>query len=303
MPRVLHTAQALVDVVVEVPALPARGGNVNAVSSARYAGGAATILLAAARHGAHAVLGGAHGTGPNGDLVRRVLTESGVAIAADPIPGLDTGECLVLVEPTAERTFVTTYGAERRITPESLRLLEPEPGDLLCVSGYSLFEPTRDPLLAFLAEVPDGVEVVLDPGAPFAEFPVELRREVMRHVTVWTSNAEEARAVTGIESVWDTPAAIRRRMGNRAAVVVRDGVRGCMVFHHGRGTVIPAFPQVAVDTNGAGDTHTGVMLAERSLGADWESAALRANAAAAISVTRRGPSSVPTRDEVDDFLS
>ena len=30
MPRVIHTAQALVDAVMEVPALPARGGNVMA---------------------------------------------------------------------------------------------------------------------------------------------------------------------------------------------------------------------------------------------------------------------------------
>ena len=55
--------------------------------------------------------------------------------------------------------------------------------------------------------------------------------------------------------------------------------------------------------SGAGDTHTGVLLAERALGADWESAATRANAAAAIAVTRRGPQSAPSRAEVDAFLS
>ena len=82
-----------------------------------------------------------------------------------------------------------------------------------------------------------------------------------------------------------------------------DGERGCMVFHHGRGTQIPAFPQKAVDTNGAGDTHTGVLLAERALGTDWESAATRANAAAAIAVTRHGTESAPTRAEVDAFLA
>ena len=49
MPRVIHTAQALVDAVLEVPALPTRGGNVMATSYQRYAGGAVTILLAAAR--------------------------------------------------------------------------------------------------------------------------------------------------------------------------------------------------------------------------------------------------------------
>ncbi|MBP2410382.1 PfkB family carbohydrate kinase [Brachybacterium fresconis] len=303
MSRVLHTAQALVDVVVEVPALPPPGGNTNATSETRYAGGAATILVAAARTGARAVHGGAHGTGPNGDLVRSVLAADGVAVSAAPRPDSDTGSCLVFVEPSAQRSFVTIYGAEREITAASLATLAPEPGDLLCVSGYSLFDPTREPLLEFLETLPDGVEVVLDPGEPFASFDREVQDRVLERTTVWTSNADEARALTGLDAPEDTPEALRRRIGSHAAVIVRDGERGCIVFHHGRGTEIPAFPQRAVDTNGAGDTHTGVLLAERALGADWESAATRANAAAAIAVTRKGPESAPTRAEVDAFLA
>lgn len=303
MPRVLHTAQALVDVILEVDALPTRGGNANARSERRYAGGAVTTLLAAARTGAEAVHGGAHGTGPNGDLIREVLGADGVALSDAPREGADTGYCVVLLEPSAERTFLTVYGAEREITGASLATLAPQPGDLVCVSGYSLFEPTREPLLEFLEALPDGVDVVLDPGDPFASFPAEVQRRVLARTTVWTSNADEARALTDLDHLEDTPEAIRRRMRPDSVVIVRDGDKGCFVFHHGRGTGIPAFPQTPVDTNGAGDTHTGVLLAERALGADWESAATRANAAAAIAVTRRGTESAPTREEVDDFLA
>ena len=195
------------------------------------------------------------------------------------------------------------YGAEREVTAESYARLAPKAGDLVCVSGYSLFEPTREPLLDFLESLEDGVDVVLDPGDPFASFPRALQDRVLSRTTVWTSNADEARALTDLDHLEDTPPAIRRRLRPGAAVIVRDGERGCHVFHHGRGTDIPAFPQTAVDTNGAGDTHTGVLLAERALGADWESAATRANAAAAIAVTRRGPQSAPSRAEVDAFLS
>lgn len=303
MPRVLHTAQALVDVVIEVAELPPRGGNANALSEQRYAGGAVTTLIAAARTGAEAIHGGAHGVGPHGDLVRSRLTADGVALSDVPREGDDTGYCIVLVEPTAERSFITVYGAERTITADSLATLDAQPGDLLCVSGYSLFEPTREPLLEYLESLPADVEVVLDPGAPFATFPREVQDRMLARTTVWTSNAEEARAFTGLEALQDTPEALRRRIGSHAVVVVRDGERGCTVFHHGRGTEIPAYPQRAVDTNGAGDTHTGVLLAERALGFDWESAATRANAAAAIAVTRWGTESAPTRAEVDEFLS
>ena len=128
MPRVIHSAQALVDEVVEVGALPERGGNAVATSHARYAGGAVNILLAAARSGARCVHAGAVGTGPNGDLVRAALAAEGVEVSSPAVAGLDTGICFVMVEPSAERTFVTTQGAERRVTVESLADLAPRAG-------------------------------------------------------------------------------------------------------------------------------------------------------------------------------
>src|SRR5690625_4349722 len=103
--------------------------------------------------------------------------------------------------------------------------------------------------------------------------------------------------------VKDAIDAVHRRIGSPSVVEVLYRGRCRTIFHHGRGTEIPAFPQEAVDTNGAGDTHTGVLLAERALGADWESAATRANAAAAIAVTRWGTEGAPGRAEVDEFLS
>ena len=318
----------MVDLVLEVDHLPERGGNVMADSATRYAGGSVTIVVAAARSGAEAVLAGAVGTGPNGDLVREVLDAEGVAVSAPPVEDLDTGVCVVLVEPSAERTFVTTRAAERRITEESLGTSIPVAGDLVCVSGYTLLAPTRGPLLAWLESLPDGVEVVLDPGAPWATFDAELVERVLARTTIWTSNAAEARDLT-TNSTTDSPAmarqgmvefagqggngegtpdlvtlcdAVARRLPEEALVVVRDGPRGCVVRSEGTTTLVAGFPQQPVDTNGAGDTHTGVLCAELALGRDLVEAARRANAAGAIKVTRRGPATAPTSAEVDAFL-
>ncbi|HBO54623.1 MAG TPA: sugar kinase [Janibacter terrae] len=297
----IHTGQALVDVVLEVPGLPARGGNVNASSYTRYAGGAVSILVAAARTGAAAVHAGAHGTGPNGDLVRAALAAEGVGLSSAPVEGEDTGICVVQVEPTAERTFITTYGAERRITADSLGTSAPVPGDLVCVSGYSLYAPTRDPLLAWLEGLADGVDVVLDPGAALADLP-EVAARLLSLTDLWTSNAQEAAELTGIDDVAAACAAVAAHLPPGAAVVVRDGPEGCFVRVDGETTYVPGYPQRPLDTNGAGDAHTGVLCAERALGTPWLEAARRANAAGAIKVTRRGPATAPTRAEVDDFL-
>ena len=51
MSRVIHTGQALVDLVLRVDDLPRRGGNVMADEGTRYAAGSVNILLAAARSG------------------------------------------------------------------------------------------------------------------------------------------------------------------------------------------------------------------------------------------------------------
>ena len=305
MSRVIHTGQALVDLVLEVAAIPPRGGNEMARSFTRYAGGSVSVLAAAARSGADAVHAGAHGTGPNGDLIRKTLSDEGVAVSASPVEGLDTGVCVVLLEPTAERTFVTTQGAERRITPDSLATAAPVGGDLVCVTGYSLLEPTRDPLLEWLESLDREVRVVLDPGAAFAGLPGSVRDRMLSLTDVWTSNAQEARELAGLDGLTATLPRIGQALPDGALVVVRDGPEGCYLYVDGTDAVdhLPGYPQEPVDTNGAGDAHTGVLVAELAAGTDPHTAGTRANAAGAIKVTRRGPATAPNRAEIDAFLS
>ncbi|MGL5816817.1 MAG: PfkB family carbohydrate kinase [Phycicoccus sp.] len=304
MARVIHTAQALVDEVIEVSGLPLRGGNVMATGSTQYAGGAVNALLAAARSGARCIHAGAVGTGPNGDLVRSVLRRHGIEVSSPPVVELDTGVCVVLVEPTAERTFVTVQGAERHITVDSLATSAPEAGDLVCVSGYSLVGRTCDPLVAWLDSLVDGAVVVLDPGATFAEADRSTREAVLRRTDVWTGNADESAALAGVAGIRESAEVVGGLLERPDAVaVVRDGPRGCVVRTDSRTVALPGYPQRPVDTNGAGDVHTGVLVAERAAGADWVVATTRANAAGAIKVTRRGPDSAPTRTEIDAFLA
>ena len=302
-PRVIHTAQALVDEVVQVPALPERGGNVMAGAHHLYAGGAVNILIAAARSGAACVHAGAHGTGPNGDLIREALAADGIGWSAPPITDLDTGICFVMIEPSAERTFVTTQGAERRITAASLQLSAPQPGDLVCVSGFSLLGRTRDPLLEWLDTLAEGVIVVLDPGAAFAGLERSVRERVLARTDVWTGNADEARDLTGLAPIAESVLAVGGLLREGAVAIVRDGPAGCVIAEAGRVQVVPGYPQQPIDTNGAGDTHTGVLCACRVAGLSWEESARRANAAGAIKVTRRGPAAAPTAAEIDAFLA
>jgi sugar/nucleoside kinase (ribokinase family) len=66
---------------------------------------------------------------------------------------------------------------------------------------------------------------------------------------------------------------------------------------------IPAPAVTAVDTTGAGDAHSGVFLAALADGLPAADAARRANAAAALAVTRPGPATSPARAELDAWLA
>ncbi|MBA1431318.1 PfkB family carbohydrate kinase, partial [Pseudomonas orientalis] len=66
---------------------------------------------------------------------------------------------------------------------------------------------------------------------------------------------------------------------------------------------VPGFKVQAVDSNGAGDAHAGVMIAGLANGLTPAEAARRANAAAALAVTRWGPATAPGTAEVDTLVS
>jgi sugar/nucleoside kinase (ribokinase family) len=86
-------------------------------------------------------------------------------------------------------------------------------------------------------------------------------------------------------------------------VLVRTGQDGCLIGRPGGVVHVPGFRVRVVDTNGAGDTHSGVFIAALAAGAAETAAARTANAAAALSVTRRGPATAPTREELARFLT
>ena len=124
--------------------------------------------------------------------------------------------------------------------------------------------------------------MLVDPGPLGSRLPARVLDPVVARADWWSANAGEAEGA---------PASVRQ-------LLVRLGADGCTVD----GIPVPGFAVEAVDTNGAGDVHAGVFLAGLGGGLDPCAAAFRANAAAAIAVSRRGPTGAPTGKEIDAFL-
>ena len=312
--RLVFAGEAIVDLLMWVPALPERGGDVLAESAAVQVGGGFNIMAAAVRQGLPVVYAGGHGTGPWGDKVRAALAAEGIRLLRAPDPDADTGFDVALVEAGGERTFVTTLGAESLREPGAWDLIRVQPGDAVYVSGYGLVAPESGQVLgAWAARLPPEVLLFVDPGPLVADIPAAILDPVLARCDWWSCNQREAALLTGSSDPAEAARRLVRRTG-QADVIVRAGPDGCVVAMRMPGPVmgtamaqglslnqIPAPAVTAVDTTGAGDAHSGVFLAGLAAGLTVGNAARRANAAAALTVTRSGAAVSPTRAELDQF--
>ncbi|GAB2936074.1 PfkB family carbohydrate kinase [Streptomyces mayteni] len=305
--RLVLVGNVIADLVIEIPALPERGGDVIGSRSELTAGGGFNTLVAARRLGAEVVFAGPHGTGPHGDLVRRALAAEGIEPLLPARDDGDTGFTVALVDGGGERTFVTSFGVERHLTAADLAAIAagPRPGDTVQLSGYALVSPDNGPPLAgFAAALPADVTLCLDPAPLVADIPPAVLDPVLARVDWLSANAREASLLTGLPEPADAAAALRRRLSPGAGVIVRDGPRGCWLASPGEApTPVPGFPVTAVDTNGAGDAHVGSFLALLAAGRDPVAAARAANAAAAYAVTGVGPATAPNEAQLAEFLA
>ncbi|WP_158814150.1 PfkB family carbohydrate kinase [Methylocapsa sp. S129] len=305
--RLMSVGSILADIRMEVPHLPERGGDILGSAATVSAGGGFNILAAAARNGLETIFAGRHGVGPYGARIRAELAREGISTLLAPDPERDSGFCVVLVEPDGERTFITSPGAEAQLGARSLEDIPLRDGDAIFVSGYDLCYPDLGSAIAsWIGALSHGVLLVVDPGPLVAQIPPDVLAAVLPRTGIWTLNQREARIFSGAGDIGAIADNILPRLAAGALLVLRNGAEGCDVASAGPPSSFAhlSSPDVAmVDSTGAGDAHTGVLIAGLAAGLDPFSAAMRANAAAAISVTRRGPATAPDKQELDAFLA
>ena len=312
--RVVLMGQILVDLAVRGEALPSPGGDVWATDEGMHVGGGFNALVAARRMGAEAVSLSPIGDGPYSSLIQAALTREGITDLGPRIAGIDNGFCIAFTDRTGERTFISTKGAET-MAPASawadfVRTMHP--GDVLYIDGYLMDHPAnREAAEAALRVLPEGVRVLLD-VSPVIGIPSALPSgDVI--VSMNHREAQEIAQQRGDSSVHDRcrePREAARAMLSLLGrpVLVRAGAQGAYVARPSEAatstccqdpTRVPTPRVDAIDTNGAGDAHSGVLAASLGHGIPMERALLLANCAGALSATVVGPASCPTRQEIE----
>jgi sugar/nucleoside kinase (ribokinase family) len=281
--RLVSLGTALVDLQLFVPELPTSGGDVLADDSLIAIGGSFNVESAAARVGMKVVHTGSNGSGPNSKLLSESLAREHIEFAGETFDDADLGVCVTMVEPNGERTFVTRNGAESKRTLVALNALRLGPTDAVYLAGYDLAYPqSKDVFKTWLRSDPlNGAALFFDPTPLVASIDPELLELVRQNAFAVTANEHETKIIGLGENY---PGWFVNRVGSRGAELYEQGVL--------KGRFDATKVQV-VDTTGAGDVHTGVLIASLAAGFNVPASIERANRAAAISITKRGGASGP----------
>ena len=303
-PRFLGLDTVMIDFVVKVAALPERGMDELATDRLVTAGGGFNAMSAAARQGMAVTYLGQLGHGPFATLARTTLEQEGIEIPVGPSEDVDLGICFVFVDDGGERTFVTSPGAEGRIRASELDNVEIRENDVLFMSGYDfVYGELCEQVLTWLRTIPATLSVAFDPGPRVGDIETTVLEEVLARTDWLLCNEHEARVLTDVaDEVVAAQLLLARTRGG--GVVVRRGAQGCLAVTDADGLLtVDAFETEVVDTNGAGDVHNGVFLAELANGTATVEALQRANIAASIAISQLGPATCPPRDVVSAKLS
>ncbi|MGO8947299.1 MAG: PfkB family carbohydrate kinase [Ktedonobacterales bacterium] len=302
--RLVLVGSVLVDILLYIDQLPERGGDILAEQSIIASGGGMNVLVAARRLGLPVAYAGRVGDGAMGRQVLADLESRNIPLLLPRVHGEDSGFDVGLVEPNAERSFITSPGTESRLLPTDLEAIPLSADDAVYVSGYELCYPISGASLeSWLPALDSLIWLVLDPGPLAAEIPAGRLARVLARTTIFTSNAREAYRLTGRESMPEAAAELGRSIAAGGWAIVRVGEQGCWVAGaEGTPLHVPGRKTRAVDTTGAGDAHTAALLARLAAGDAVPAAARMANIAASLSVERRGPATGPTAAELSEAL-
>lgn len=232
------------------------------------------------------------------DVVLGVLKWAGVDVSkVESVPGVYCGAGYVMINTeTAQNCIIILKGANAFISKE---YIDQHKDDIInakiCMVEYMI--PIDSAQYAIEMARKHGVLTMVNPApaAPTSD-------EFYKNIDIITPNEVEAKDLTGIEIVSTDSAAKAAAFFHHKGVkqvVITLGERGVFVSDGNNTTMIPPYTVKAIDTSGAGDAFNGALAYSLWKGQDLITAAHFANAAAAVSVTRKGTmASMPTLPEV-----
>ncbi|MBS7159233.1 MAG: ADP-ribosylglycohydrolase family protein [Actinomyces sp.] len=308
--RVVLMGQILVDRVLQGTGPIYGGGSGRGTDEGIHVGAGFSTLVAARRMGAEAISLSPIGDGPNASLIEEALKREGIVDAGPRVPDCDNAMRTVLIARNGSCTIIATKGAEA-MAPENVwanYVCSLHPGDVLYIDG-SLMDHPANGIAAenALRALPEGVRVVLD-VSPTIGIPNGLPSNAIISMNyeesqvLWTWIPEKERQFLSWTPADNAATTLASRL--HRDVLVHKDANGAYFASYAPSDALPTFhiptPRIrAVDSNGAGDAHSGVLSACLTQGVSLKRALLLANCAGALASTAAGPATCPPRAQIE----
>ena len=308
--RVVLMGQILVDRVLQGTGPIYGGGSGRGTDEGIHVGAGFSALVAARRMGAEAISLSPIGDGPNASLIEEALKREGIVDAGPRVPDCDNAMRTVLIARNGSCTIIATKGAEA-MAPENVwanYVCSLHPGDVLYIDGSLMDHPAnRIAAENTLRALPEGVRVVLD-VSPTIGIPNGLPSNAIISMNyeesqvLWTWIPEKERQFLSWTPADNAATTLASRL--HRDVLVHKDASGAYFAPYAPSDALPTFhiptPRIrAVDSNGAGDAHSGVLSACLTQGVSLKRALLLANCAGALASTAAGPATCPPRAQIE----
>ena len=252
-------------------------------------GSGANTMIGLAMLGGRACYTSHVGDDEHGELYRTGLAAKGVK----PNLGIEsgnTGICLVLITPDAQRTLLTYLGRSQDLQVSDVNAEDLRSSKYIYITGYLWdTENQKEAVLFAMREAnAAGVKVALSLSDPFCvhRHKDDFRRLIKEHVDLLFGNYAEAQALTDTADPYDAARELAK-YADVAAVTLDD--KGSLIQQGDRLWEIPAYPATAVDTTGAGDIYAAGLLYGLTQGLPLDVTGRIASYCAAKVVAQLGP--------------
>lgn len=281
-----------VDVLMALAEWPCEGGDAHAHTVTWSSGGTGiNSAVAVARMGGSVRLWGRVGSDSAATHALTIARATGVDLQGIQHDAtIPTGLCVIPVTASGERTFLSYRGANQywQFSHDW-----PATPSWLHVCGHALLsDPQKTNTIHALKHAQrHGWQTSIDLCAPLTDYFDAIINQLAHPLSVLLGNQVEMQRTTACHA--------------RAALVciTKQGAMGASVAVTNQVTHYPGFVVDAIDTTACGDTFASVCVWALTHGAPLADAVCVANAAGAITASRRGAADiVPTHHEVCALL-
>lgn len=275
----------LADIVAKIDKIPLKGMDANAQIIDEQIGGCAlNVARVLYKFKAPMINAMPIGKGKRAERIKAEFAKLDLDVNIQ-IDAKDNGYCLALVTPDKERTFITFNGAETIYRIEDLEKIQVPSNAIIYLNGYELVLDSD--LLTWIQNMSGEQKFIVDFGPMIVKIQPSIFESLLEKKNIiFSLNEEETKILLG--NLYED--CIRNyAVEKNVDLLIRLGAKGAIVAEKsGKISYIAPFSTQVIDTIGAGDCHTGAVIAGLSAGLNLPSSTLLGNISGAYTVSHIG---------------